>query len=104
MPVDRKNISVCPIERTLAVLSGRWKATVVWNLFSGSKRYSDLLHIAPGVSERVLTQTLHELEDDGVVQKTEGRWCLTEPGANLIVAMHGLLEWGMHHPHSRVER
>jgi DNA-binding HxlR family transcriptional regulator len=56
MPVDRKNLSSCPIERTLAVLSGRWKATVVWNLFSGSKRYPDLLRLASGIPERVLTQ------------------------------------------------
>ena len=72
MPVDRKRFSECPIERTLAVLSGRWKAVVVLNLFSGSKRYSDLLLVASGVSERVLTQVLHELADDGVIQKTEG--------------------------------
>lgn len=104
MPVDRKNFSSCPIERTLAVLSGRWKAAVVWNLFSGSKRYSALLRLAAGVPERVLTQTLRELEDDGVVRKAEGHWCLTEPGSHLIIAMNGLLEWGLHHASAQPER
>ncbi len=97
MAVDRKTFSPCPIERTLAVLSGRWKAAVVWNLFSGRKRYSDLLRLAGGVPERVLTQVLHELSDDGVVQKAEGHWCLTEPGSDLLLAMNGLLAWGLHH-------
>lgn len=97
MPVDRKSFSQCPIERTLAVLSGRWKATIVWNLFSGSKRYSDLLRVASGIPERVLTQALRELADDGVVRKTEGHWCLTDPGSDLLKAMNGLAEWGSHH-------
>ena len=104
MPVDRKRFSSCPIERTLAVLSGRWKAAVVLNLFSGSKRYSDLLRLASGVSERVLTQVLRELEDDGVVQKKEKHWCLTELGSDLMIAMNSLLEWGLHHASARPER
>jgi DNA-binding HxlR family transcriptional regulator len=104
MPVDRKRFSSCPIERTLAVLSGRWKAAVVWNLFSGSKRYSDLLRLALGVPERVLTQVLRELADDGVVRKTEGHWCLTELGSDLITAMNGLLAWGLHHASARPKR
>ncbi len=104
MPVDRKSFSSCPIERTLAVLSGRWKAAVVWNLFSGSKRYSDLLRLASGIPERVLTQVLHELADDGVVRKTQGHWCLTELGSDLIIAMNGLLAWGLHHASARPER
>lgn len=104
MPVDRKRFSSCPIERTLAVLSGRWKAVVVLNLFSGSKRYSDLLRLASGVPERVLTQVLHELEDDGVVRKTDGHWRLTELGFGLITAMNGLLAWGLRHSVARPER
>ena len=104
MPVDRKRYSSCPIERTLAVLSGRWKAAVVLNLFSGSKRYSDLLRLAPGVTERVLTQVLRELSEDGVVLKTDGGWRLTEVGFDLITAMKGLLAWGLHHASAQPER
>jgi DNA-binding HxlR family transcriptional regulator len=104
MPADRKRLSTCPIERTLAVLSGRWKAAVVWSLFSGSKRYSDLLRLTSGVTERVLTQVLRELAEDGVVQKTEGHWCLTELGSDLTIAMKGLWQWGLHHASARPER
>ena len=71
MPVHRKRFSLCPIERTLAVLSGRWKAAVILKLFSGGKRYSDLLCLAAGVSERVPTQVLRELTED--VFDIEGR-------------------------------
>jgi DNA-binding HxlR family transcriptional regulator len=104
MAVDRKRFSACPIERTLAVLSGRWKAAVVWNLFSGSKRYTDLLRFASGVPERVLTQVLRELAVDGVIRKTEGRWCLTELGSDLITAMNDLSAWGLHHASVQPER
>ena len=104
MPVDRKSFSSCPIERTLAVLSGRWKAAIVWNLFSGTQRYSDLLRLASGIPERVLTQVLRELADDGVVRKTERHWCLTELGSYLILVMNGLSAWGLHHARARPER
>jgi DNA-binding HxlR family transcriptional regulator len=104
MPADRKRLSSCPIERTLAVLSGRWKAAVVWSLFSASKRYSDLLRLASGVTERVLTQVLRELADDGVVRKDEGQWSLTELGSDLTLAMNGLWAWGLHHASARPDR
>lgn len=104
MPVDRKRFSSCPIERTLAVLSGRWKAVVILNLFSGSKRYSELQSFASGITERVLTQVLRELADDGVIEKTEGHWRLTELGFDLITAMNGLLAWGLHHASAQPER
>ncbi len=104
MPADRKKLSLCPIERTLAVLSGRWKAAVVWSLFSGGQRYSDLLRLDPGLAERVLTQVLRELSEDGVIEKAEGSWCLTALGSDLIHAMNGLWVWGLHHASARPER
>ncbi len=104
MPADRKRLSSCPIERTLAVLSGRWKAAVVWDLFSGGKRYSDLLRLDSGMAERVLTQVLRELADDGVIRKIEGHWCLTELGSDLTIAMHSLWAWGLHHASALPER
>lgn len=97
MPVARKTFPSCPIERTLAVLSGRWKAMLVWQLFSGRKRYSDLLRVVPGISERVLTQALKELAQDGVIRKTQDFWQVTELGNGLEVAMTGLLVWGEQH-------
>lgn len=97
MPVARKTFPSCPIERTLAVLSGRWKAMLVWQLFSGRKRYSDLLRVVPGIPERVLTQALKELAQDGVISKTQDFWQVTELGNGLKVAMTGMLVWGEQH-------
>lgn len=97
MPISRKTFPSCPIERTIAVLSGRWKAAVVWQLLSGSKRYSDLLRVVPGVPERVLTQVLRELADDGVIQKAEEQWQLTELGSGLVIALKGMFAWGSLH-------
>ncbi|WP_114208811.1 winged helix-turn-helix transcriptional regulator [Acidisarcina polymorpha] len=71
MPIAPKKSRCCPIARSLAVLSERWKAIVVWHLLSGRKRYSDLLNLAAVVPEHILTQVLRPLAIDGGIQKTD---------------------------------
>ncbi|MBC7997114.1 MAG: helix-turn-helix transcriptional regulator [Leptolyngbya sp.] len=97
MTIARKTFPLCPIERTIAVLSGRWKAAVVWKLLSGDKRYSDLIGLLPGISERVLTQALRELAEDGVIQKVDEQWHLTELGSALIPVLSDMFAWGSQH-------
>ncbi|MEM6457332.1 MAG: helix-turn-helix domain-containing protein [Acidobacteriota bacterium] len=97
MPISRKKFPPCPIERTLAALSGRWKAMIVWQLFDAPRRYSDLADAIDDITPRALTYALRELEQDGVVGKHEGRWQLTALGAALEAPMRSLYAWGERH-------
>ena len=51
----------CPAERTLDVIGGRWKVPILWHLFKGTKRFSELRRSLPGVTQKMLTQQLREL-------------------------------------------
>ena len=60
----------CPVEVAMDTLSGKWKCLMIWHLNDGTKRYSELRRIVPGVSQKMLSQQLRELEGDGLLTKT----------------------------------
>ena len=67
--VERGNVlaSACPSRKILQHLTSRWGALVLVSLHSGTKRFSELRRAIDGVSERMLTKTLQELEADGML-------------------------------------
>ena len=59
----------CPVDQTLRVIGGRWKALIIYYLRSGPKRFNALRRMMPLVTQRMLTQHLRELEADGVLHR-----------------------------------
>lgn len=59
----------CPVEVTIAVVGGKWKCLILWHLHQGRMRFKELERIVPGVSQKMLTQQLKEMEKDGLLQK-----------------------------------
>lgn len=57
----------CPIATTVSLLSSKWKLLIVRDLLKGTKRYSEFKQSVAGVSQKRLTQSLRELEQDGLV-------------------------------------
>ncbi len=58
-----------PAERALKVISGRWKAVILYYLFSGRRRLSELKRLLPSASQKVLIQQLREMEEHGVAHR-----------------------------------
>ncbi len=91
----------CPIEQTLGVIGGVWKVIIIRELLTGTKRYGRLHHALRGVTHKMLTQQLRELESAGVVHREvylqvppKVEYSLTPLGLGLepiLQAMHG---WG----------
>ena len=95
---------MCPAEITLRVIGGKWKPVILWHLSGGTKRFSELKRAIPGVTQRMLSQQLRELEADGVVlrkvyaqvpPKTE--YSLTEFGRTLGPILRLMCKWGTEH-------
>jgi hypothetical protein len=60
-----KNYHGCPVQGTINAVSGKWKVLAIWHLGFHAKRFAELRKLLPGVSEKVLTSQLRQLETDG---------------------------------------
>ena len=92
----------CPAESTVRLIGGRWKVPIVWHLFGGTMRFSDLRRAMPAVTPKMLTQQLRELEKDGVVARKvyaevppKVEYSLTERGASLRPVVNAMCEWAV---------
>jgi DNA-binding HxlR family transcriptional regulator len=61
----------CEVERLLAVIAGKWKVLILRELFHGARRHTQLARALPGISQKILTAQLRELELDGAVIRKE---------------------------------
>ncbi|NKQ53054.1 helix-turn-helix transcriptional regulator [Amycolatopsis sp. K13G38] len=91
----------CPVELTIDVIDGKWKPVILAHLKEGVHRYGELRRRMPGISEKMLTQQLRELEADGLVSREALRgtvprveYRLTEEGHTLGPALQALYDWG----------
>jgi DNA-binding HxlR family transcriptional regulator len=99
-----KNHYGCPVQGTINVVSGKWKVLAIWHLGFGPKRFAQLRDLLPGVSEKVLTSQLRQMETDGIVHRQvthasppQVTYSLTGAGEELIEPMSVLCAWGTRH-------
>src|SRR5882757_3976454 len=92
------------IDATLAVLGGKWKILILWQLTKRPCRFNELRRAIAGVSQHMLTTHLRELESEGIVSRTifaevppRVEYALTDHGRTLGVVMHALAKWGGTH-------
>ncbi|WP_406294656.1 helix-turn-helix transcriptional regulator [Embleya sp. NBC_00888] len=94
----------CPARRLLDGISDKWVSLLVNALADGPMRYSDLSRRVAGVSQKMLTQTLRNLERDGLVTRTvtpsvpvRVDYALTPLGASLLPLMLAIKTWAEEH-------
>ncbi|OBZ08247.1 MULTISPECIES: helix-turn-helix domain-containing protein [Bacillales] len=92
------------VEVTLEVIGGKWKQVILFHLTLGKKRNGELMSLMPAVTQKVLTQQLRELEEDGIVTRIsynqvppKVEYELTEYGWSLKDILHLLCRWGDRH-------
>ncbi|WP_094228493.1 winged helix-turn-helix transcriptional regulator [Methanolobus psychrotolerans] len=92
----------CPVEATLSVIGGKWKPLILWQLKEDVLRYNSLQQTLPGISPRMLTKQLREMEDDGLVKRKmypqippRVEYSLTEFGKTVIPLLEALAGWGI---------
>lgn len=90
-----------PIEATLEVIGGKWKTLILCHLTYGAKRTSELKKLTTGITQKMLTQQLRELEEDGVIIRTVYNqvppkvvYELSELGQSLRPVIDVMCEWG----------
>jgi DNA-binding HxlR family transcriptional regulator len=93
----------CPVDVSLSFVNGKWKILILSHLHqAGSKGFSALRENLPGISEKMLTQQLRELERDQLIVKTvlsekpyRVEYGLTAHGRSFVPLFEFLSQWGV---------
>ncbi len=101
----------CPVTTALSVIGGKWKVIILWHLKEGGvKRFGELQRLVRGISQKMLTQELRDLEESGLVSRKvypvvppKVEYSLTETGWSLKPVLEQLCEWGSEYRKSRGE-
>lgn len=92
----------CSMELTLDIIGGKWKPLILWRLGTeGTKRFSEVKRALPGITQKMLTQQLRELEADGMIHRKiypqvppKVEYSLTEEGKSLMPILDTMCKWG----------
>ena len=93
----------CSTEFTLQVLGGKWKTVILCHLTQGPLRYTDMRRLMPALSDKVLSERLHELVDAGLVSRAKAAngqsetYALAAKGRSLKRVLGELYDWGEAH-------
>jgi DNA-binding HxlR family transcriptional regulator len=94
----------CPSRVVLERVADRWSALLIYALSSGTRRYSDLHKTVDGISQKMLTQTLRNLERDGLVLRKaypvippKVEYSLSPLGATLVGPLRAICQWAEAH-------
>lgn len=97
----QKILPDCPVEVTLSLIGNKWKVLILRELLEGTKRFSELKRALFGVTQKMLTQQLRDMEESGLVIRTvypvvppKVEYSLSETGESLRPVLDALRVWG----------
>ncbi|WP_053217046.1 winged helix-turn-helix transcriptional regulator [Virgibacillus senegalensis] len=96
---------LCKVEDALGILVGKWKPIILLHLLKdGTKRFSDLKRSVPGITQKMLTKQLRELEEEDIIKRVvypqvppKVEYSITEYGKSLKPILEAMHEWGTKH-------
>ncbi len=91
----------CPVGATLNVIGGKWKLLILWQLREEPQRFTFIKHAVEGITQKVLTQQLRELEADGLVERQvyiemplRVEYSITPHGKHCYPVLAAMAKWG----------
>lgn len=97
-------IPKCHVDTALSVIGGKWKLVILWHLTQSTLRFSELERRIEGITQKMLSQQLREMEKDGLVSRKvypvippRVEYSITEHGKSLHIVLDELGKWGQMH-------
>jgi Predicted transcriptional regulators len=97
----KKNLSDCPVEITLMLISDKWKVLIIRDLLSGTKRFGQLKKSIGAISQKVLTSNLRTMEESGLISRKiyaevppRVEYSLTKIGWSIKPILDAMVDWG----------
>lgn len=99
--VAKKEMPECPVATTVQLIGRKWKLLILRNLLARPWRFNELKKDLEGISQKVLTDSLRSMEEDGIIIRTvyaevppRVEYALTELGRSLRPILMAMQEWG----------
>ena len=99
--LTKEEMPVCPVATTVALIGSKWKLLILRNLLQRPWRFNKLKKPLAGISQKVLTDSLRSMEDDGLVTRTvcpevppRVEYALSELGGSMRPIIAGMEQWG----------
>lgn len=92
----------CPVQAAVDIIGGKWKILIIYHLLAGTLRFGEIKRLIPGITQKMLTQQLRELEDESIVHRKvypevppKVEYSLTRLGRSLEPVFTSLCQWGL---------
>ena len=99
--LTKEELPECPVATTVALIGSKWKLLIIRNLLQRPWRFNELKKNLEGISQKVLTDSLRSMEEDGLITSTvypevpaRVEYALSELGQSLKPILDSMLEWG----------
>ena len=95
---NKPELPACPVETTLMLIGDKWKVLILRDLRSGTKRFGELKKSVTGISQKVLTANLRNMEENGLLTREvfppRVEYTLTELGHSMEPILDAMDKWG----------
>lgn len=108
--LTKEEMPACPVATTVALIGGKWKLLILRNLMARPWRFNELRKDLEGISQKVLTDSLRSMEEDGLVTRTvyaevppRVEYALSNLGESMRPIIQSMREWGLYYQGQRKE-
>lgn len=97
----KQELPECPVATTVSLIGSKWKLLIIRNLLVRPWRFNELKNSLDGISQKVLTDSLRSMEEDGIITRTvypevppHVEYALSEIGESMRPIINSMAEWG----------
>lgn len=104
----KTELPACPVEITMGLIGDKWKILIIRDLLTGTKRFGELKKSLSGITQKVLTNNLRQMESSGLVLRKvyaevppKVEYSLSDTGLSLKPILDSMVQWGNEYRKSR---